>query len=582
MGGSRVRPPSAPAGLHRDKPKIEEIDKEVSEEWFQPNVPDPTATGQLGKYMRAPVQKGMCNPPCNEKVRQELLEYLLQNGIQTEVPKTHLSTTAPPDGIRPRPASASAKLSGSAIQQQGQMRPASASGAYAQQSHQKQMLHWEHGQKKKRPESAPVKSRRPLSPSKSQPINPDRPLSAEVHGRREKRIAEGSGDLRSTFKSIRKATSEVSVKKRKRASSGSTFVSQRSDLSFLSKEKSYAEWRTHEATSELKIQSRLHRFESSKFTDEEIGELNMYHNGPMRNLNPSKLRTEDFLKLQSGRDTTTGSPTGRRKNRGPAPSPWHRDKSAYKIMTLQSRVGKIHSSQAASVNWHMPRDPTERVEGRSCEDQIQSMHITRAVSRGEESEHTVQRYTTHQMERMQSERDLAGVHINSDEPARKKNLIKTQIREDIRLDCHNLVEGVLHRGSDIHVHADELSAADIAHNQDMHSLGKRHKLDEGLVEALWEKFDQLDSSGNGFLEPLEFKSLVKWLVKDANLTDEVVHKLWKEFDRNGRWEFDGKNFVDKGKDGGISFEEFLVWFIRKMPNFAKMTATQLRHYMGDL
>eukprot|EP00746_Dinoflagellata_sp_MGD_P017798 gnl/MRDRNA2_/MRDRNA2_141071_c0_seq1.p1 gnl/MRDRNA2_/MRDRNA2_141071_c0~~gnl/MRDRNA2_/MRDRNA2_141071_c0_seq1.p1 ORF type:complete len:648 (-),score=125.97 gnl/MRDRNA2_/MRDRNA2_141071_c0_seq1:81-1958(-) len=623
MAGSRARPPSAPAGLQRKQPqtvqanKVTKFDKGIAEEWFQPNVPDPSATGQLGAYTRAPVQKGMCNPPRNERVRQDLLEYLFQNGIETEVCKSHLSTLSLPDGIKRRPMSAGPTASNASATKSGvrQVRPKSANAPkgiikVAHAGHEvKRSV--QYGASKKhvakdnddilfRQFATPWTSRnedpastadadshalRPSSPFKNSSRHPpnmeaksfDRPLSAELQNRRERRIEEGNGDLRNQFRPLLRNSGliHLAAKKRSRAASAGSFGSKRSGKDSASAgllDKFNGDFLVQEATQELKVQSRTHHYVTSNLSTNDLGELNIFHNSAMRDIHPSKIRTgtkwEDAKFSTPG--SREGSPDGRKRNRGPGPWPWKRDKSTQLLLSLQAKVGQVQSASSGAVNWQMKRDALSRGDGRGCDSQLVSQFISKMMVSGGDATDipNVQRYTPAEMSRMQNEREYSACQMLGDKP--KKKIIGDAFKDDMS----GLLDGIVRRSQHhINVQGEAPTAAALARNQEIQSLSKKYVLQIEVVEALWFKFDQLDESREGFLNPVEFKKLLKWIFKDGGqVTDQAANKLWNELDGS----------VDKVKDGGINFEEFLVWFVRKVPNFSSLTPTQLKSYISNL
>jgi hypothetical protein len=240
-------------------------------------------------------------------------------------------------------------------------------------------------------------------------------------------------------------------------------------------------------------------------------------------------------------------------------------------MALQAKVGLVQSASSSAVNWHMKRDAAARAEARGGDIAMVSQLISKAMTGGNTSDMpSVQRYTPEELSKMNTDREISACQMmmsSGDEPAPKKKLIT----DAMRMDMSGLLHGIVKRSSAL-VQGETLTAEALARNQEIQSLSKKYGLQVAIAEALWFKFDQLDTSGDGALNHEEFTQLLKWVFKDCTVTDQAAKKLWNEFDGS----------VDKVKDGGVSFEEFLVWFVRKVPSFMSLTPTQLKHYISDL
>lgn len=306
----------------------------TASDWFECENLELTATtaGKLGEYMATPARKGMTNPPMNERVRRDLLEYLTYCGISCKPEASNR--------VNSLPSSTRSKTALSTKSQES--RPVSRDRALNQSTSAMSIRN------EVQSTSAPS-----VATSASAPELRERACTPDLSQRRQKRLMEGRGDLGflgrklETLEKLETMEARPSQKQSRRRRKGSG-VPQRS------------EWEMSEATWGLQLQARMHKFGQTQ-TGQELGELGIYHNGAARGMWPTKLR-----QVQSAL-----SPKFNPRKEQKPPSQFRPDRSQEQLVKLrmslqemprQLREACVEGERRSGLGFIIPPTPEDRAK----------------------------------------------------------------------------------------------------------------------------------------------------------------------------------------------------------------------------
>lgn len=489
--------PGSPALKKSSAPKIQRPStapegNATASDWFECEFSELTCTtaGKLKEYVATPARKGMTNPPCNERIRKELLEYLTYCGIPCEPAATNRSVS------RRRP-------------KQEDSRPVSRSRGLEQSTSPSGIR-------------SDMQSTSAQSMATSASAPEFRACTPELMERRQKRLMECRGDLgllcSMPAQKLEASESRERLKHRRRRKTG---VPQRT------------EWEMTDATWGLQLQARMHKFQTfDQQTPQDMGELGIYHNQAARRLWKSDLRCNTVPSVVT-------PAAGRKKEQQP-PSQFRPDTSQEKLSRLRLQLSRIPRQMKNTI-----QEQFENVNERQ-----------RFFSENGDSKPG--------SPQARSQRESVGSMPVLGHAAKKRESHSRQ-SIDFGVGLKNILGEA--RKESLVVEAEALSPRTLMIRQECANLAAYYGLMVPFVEALREKFDKLDTSGDGTLSETEFVVMVQWLTKESGgIPPKQLQRMWAEFDQGG--------------DGDVSFEEFLTFLLRKFPQFNRMTPTELNRFLS--